>query len=68
MEKFILPDTNNNHSVTKTFRLKSSLVTKLENVASKHNLSVNKLVTECIEFALRNIELQEEQAKDKITA
>ncbi len=56
MDKFKLPDMNKEYSITKTFRLKQELIDRLENVAKENNLSLNRLVTECIEFALKNLD------------
>ena len=63
MERFKLPDMNKEISVTKTFRLKYSLIERLEEVANKNNMSVNRLITECLEFALRNLEFKDEKNK-----
>lgn len=64
MRKFELPDMDKEHSVTRTFRFKYSLIEKLEKIANENNMSVNRLVTECVEFAIDNLDLKK-QEKDK---
>lgn len=43
-------------TVNKTFRLPEKLVEKLNAVAGKNELSLNKLVIQCLEYALENID------------
>ena len=59
MKKFELPNADNEKSVLKTVRLKLSTLQKLEELSTKSNLSINRLINECIEFALDNIEEKE---------
>lgn len=42
--------------VTKTFRLPEKLVEKLLVIAGKNELSLNKLVIQCLEYAVDNID------------
>lgn len=42
-------------SVNKTFRIPVPVVEKLEMLAGKYNTSVNKIVIQCLEYALENI-------------
>ena len=56
MDKFKLPDVNKEYSVTKTFRLKSSLLEQLEKTSKEYNVSINRIITESIEFALKNLD------------
>lgn len=42
--------------VNKTFRLEKKLVEKLEKICDKKNISLNKLVVKCINYALENLE------------
>lgn len=42
--------------VTKTFRIPSEISKQLDDLATLHNTSVNKVVIQCLEFALDNIE------------
>ena len=41
--------------VNKTFRLKKSLVEKLEKIASENSISLNELVSQSCEYAIKNI-------------
>lgn len=42
-------------SVNKTFRIPVPIVEQLEQLAGKYNTSVNKIVIQCLEYALENI-------------
>ena len=42
-------------SVNKTFRIPVHIVGQLERLAGKYNTSVNKIVIQCLEYALENI-------------
>ena len=42
--------------VNKTFRLKKSLVKRMEKVATENCVSLNELVSQCCKYALENIE------------
>ena len=44
--------------INKTFRLPSIIVDKLEDLSSEYNLSVNKIVIQCIEYALNDMKHQ----------
>lgn len=41
-------------SVNKTFRIPVHIVDKLEELAGEYNTSVNKIVIQCLEYALEN--------------
>lgn len=45
--------------VTKTFRLPEEMVESLEHIAAQNNISLNNLVTQCLEYALNNIKTEE---------
>lgn len=55
MKEFKLPNPNEEKSVLKTIRLKYATLQKLEELSKKSNISVNRLMNECIEFALENL-------------
>ncbi len=42
-------------SVSKTFRLPMDLVEKMEKLASENKISLNKLVVQCLIYAIDNI-------------
>lgn len=42
--------------VNKTFRISKELVDEMNDVCDKKNISLNKLVVMCIEYALANLE------------
>ena len=55
--------------VTKTFRLPKEFVEQLENIAFENNLSLNQLVIQCLQYAINDLEENEEkkeQQKDYI--
>lgn len=54
MKEFKIPNIDEEKSVLKTIRLKFKTLQKIENLSKKNNISVNRLINECIEFALEN--------------
>ena len=48
---------NKPEMVNKTFRLPQELVQKLQTVAQNKGISLNNLVAQCCEYALKNIEV-----------
>lgn len=48
-------------AVSKTFRLPVELVTQLEELAAKNRLSLNRLVTQCLEYAVEHIAPDDEE-------
>ena len=42
--------------VNKTFRLPANLVNELQKVAQGENISLNNIVKQCCEYALKNLE------------
>ena len=40
----------------KTFRLPAELVKKLQTIAQQQNVSLNNLVVQCCEYAIKNLE------------
>ncbi len=47
-------------SVNKTFRIPINIVEQLEQIAGECNTSVNKVVVQCLEYALANIQSDSE--------
>ena len=47
-------------SISKTFRLPVELVEEMEELAFKNKISLNKLVVQCLIYAMENIEKAEE--------
>lgn len=43
------------HSINKTIRMPYSLIEKLEALAQREDISFNKLVVQCCEYALTNL-------------
>lgn len=44
-----------NETVNKTFRLPSDLAKKMQKVAQEQGVSMNNLVIQCCEYALKNM-------------
>jgi hypothetical protein len=63
MEKFELPNLEEEQTALKTIRIKLSTLKKVDKLSKDTNISVNRLLNECIEFALNN--LTEKDLKDK---
>lgn len=56
MKKFVIPKIEEENTITKTIRIKRSTANKLENLAINNNITFNRLVNECIDYALQNME------------
>ena len=56
MKEFKLPNIEAEQSVLKTIRIKFATLKKIEEVAKASNLSINRVINECIEFALDNLD------------
>ena len=50
-------------SITKTIRIKYGLLERLEQIAKENNISKNKLITESLEFALKNIKFSNKKRR-----
>lgn len=46
-------------SVNKTFRIPVNIAEQLERLAGIYNTSVNKIVIQCLEYAIENIDISE---------
>lgn len=46
--------------VNKTFRIEKRLIEQMELICDKKNISLNKLVVKCINYALDNLEEDEQ--------
>lgn len=51
-------------AVTKTFRLPADLVEELEQIAQQNKISLNKLIIQCLQYALDNIDTDSEDDKN----
>ena len=51
-------------SVNKTFRIPVHIVEQLEQLAGTYNTSVNKIVIQCLEYALDNISDETDNSTD----
>ena len=51
--------------ITKSFRIPTEFVERLDKIAAIHNSSVNKVVIQCLEFALDNIEDDNDISSEK---
>ncbi len=57
MKEFKLPNMADEKTVLKTVRMKLSTIQQIEELAKKNNMSINRLINECIEFALDNLRI-----------
>ena len=55
MNQFRLPNTFEEKSILKTIRIKKVTLNKIESLSRENNISINRIVNECIEFALDNL-------------
>lgn len=56
MKDFKLPKSEDEQTILKTIRMKFATLKKIEDVAKESNLSINRVINECIEFALDNLD------------
>lgn len=59
---FIIRKEPSSDYVTKTFRLPKEMVEKLDKLAYDNNLSLNKLVIQCLSYAIENLDESEENS------
>ncbi len=59
MKEFKLPNLDNEKTVLKTIRLKLATLNKVEELSKSTDISVNRLINECIEFALDNLKKED---------
>ncbi|MCL2633800.1 MAG: DUF2610 domain-containing protein [Oscillospiraceae bacterium] len=52
-------EVNKTSSSNKTIRMSDNLIEKLETLAAKNDISFNKLVVQCCEYALENLNKEE---------
>ena len=52
-------------TVTKTFRLPIELAEEMEKAAQNNKISLNKLVVQCLIYAMENIEKPQEAQKEE---
>ena len=64
MDKLKLPTDNQDSSVLKTIRIRKNKLDELEKTAIKNNLSINKLINICIDYALENLEDDQKISQD----
>jgi len=65
MEKFKLPNIEEEKSISKSFRIKSPILKKVEKLSEKTNISVNRLINELLAFALDNVDENSIKTSDK---
>lgn len=61
MSGFRITEDEKEYSVIRTIRIKEELLNRLEKIAYKHDISTNKLIIKCIEYALDNMEEDTEE-------
>lgn len=55
MKEFRLPNIEDEQSVLKSVRIKLSTLRRVDELSKSSNISVNRIINECIEFALNNL-------------
>lgn len=65
MKEFNLPKVEDETSVLKTIRLKYATLKKIEALSKSTNPSINRIINECIEFALENLNKDDLKKKRK---
>ena len=62
MSGFKITNDEKEYSIIRSIRIKEELLNKLEEIAYKHDISTNKLIIKCIEYALENMEEDKENS------
>ena len=62
MNKLKIPE--NNSGETKTLRIPSDIVDKVQKLANKKNISFNKVVIEMLKFSLDNLDEEDKRILD----
>ncbi len=65
MSKLVLPNGYSENTILKTIRIKETKLIKIEELSYKHNLSVNKLINICLDYALDNLEEENSAIKKR---
>ncbi len=52
-------------SVNKTFRIPINIVDKLDQLAGEYNTSMNKIVVQCLQYALDSLEAEGESGQSE---
>lgn len=55
MNNFKIPKIDNEKTTLKTVRLWNDNLVKLNNLSKNSNISVNRLINECIKYSLNNL-------------
>ena len=56
----------NDETASKTFRMPINLLKKLEKLSDEKNISLSKLVIQCCEYALDNLENDDDKKIDTL--
>lgn len=67
MEKLRIEVEDNSESLLKTIRIRKSLFKRVEDLSIETNVSINKILNKCIEYALDNLEQPIKEEKEKGT-
>ena len=51
-------------SVNKTFRIPVNIVEQLDSLAGEYNTSMNKIVVQCLQYALDNLNTSDDKSAD----
>ena len=64
MSAFKITNDEKEYSIIRSIRIKEELLNRLEEIAYKHDISTNKLIIKCIEYALDNMEEDKEEKEN----
>ena len=64
MSGFRITEDEKEYSTIRSIRIKEGLLNRLEEIAYKHDISTNKLIIKCIEYALDNMEEDTEEKEN----
>lgn len=55
MKDFKLPNIAEEKTILKTVRIKYTTLSTIEELSKQHNLSINRIINECLEYALEHL-------------
>lgn len=55
MDSFKISNLEQEKTTLKTIRIKNTTLEKIDKISKENSISINRLINECIEYALSNI-------------
>lgn len=66
MSKFTVKKEDKAQAINRTIRMSPEIFVKIENLSKMTGVSFNKIVNQCLEFSLSNLDQTEEEEEEEI--